>query len=228
MNLPRMKLSLLLCFLLAGTGTYAQQVALGLRASGNYYMQRGAGKPGIKAMDGTHMTVAPEVFVRYQTKSRWAAEFAVNTQRIEQQYWWAGHNTDAAVYYPGSYQLRTSRYIDATLSLQREIRCSKMASLPGMKNLHSYIGVTAGITNVQGKDLFVSSRESSDGYSGSNEYWYHWIGLMKTVRYDVNRKFSVIGAGHCSADPGKLFSEYNGQSQPSLRFSLKLGASYNW
>lgn len=228
MNTLRMRFPLLLCFLLAGVSGYAQKINVGLRASGNYYMQRAPGRQGVKTMERSHLTVGPEVFLRYQIKKSWVAEFAVNTQRIEQQYWWAGHNTDAAVYYPGSYRLRNDRYVDAALSLQREIRCSKMASVPGLKNFHSYIGVTAGITNVYGKDLFVSTRESGERYSNSSEYWYHWIGLMKTLRYDVSNRFSVIGAGQCSADPGRLFSEFNGQSQPCLRFSVKLGASYNW
>lgn len=220
-----MRYLLLLAFFFAGFAAGAQHFSAGLRGSGNVYMQRTSktAKPGFKMVAGSSATVAPEAFLRYQGRKSWVAEFALTTDRMQQQYWWAG-NTEFQNPVAGNASF-SSRSIEAAINLQYEVRCNRMASIPALRNFHSYVGVGMSLSRIQDRNVaFMPNAESGPRNS---EYWYHWISLSKTLRYDVNRHFSLQTGAQCGMNSATMFRPVN-TGEPALRFSLKLGASYNW
>ena len=220
-----MRYLLLLAFWFIGENAHAQQFSAGLRASGNYFLQRTdrpVGKAGLKSMPGTKANVAPEAFLRYQGKKSWAAEFALTTDRMQQQYWWNGNSITAL---QPSLVRYNARSIEAAINLQYELRCQQMASVPALKNFHSYIGIGTSLSRVQQQGFIVGSE--GDTRPHNTEYWYHWISLSKTIRYDVNKNFSLTTGGQCGMNSVTMFRGTN-LAEPSIRFSLKLGAAYNW
>lgn len=217
-----MKYLLVLAFWSIGFAAEAQHMSAGLRGSANLMMQRN-GKAGIKPLAGTGATIAPEAFLRYQGKKSWAAEFAVTTDRMQQQYWWTGMNEIQA---PGL--IRTTyntRSVEAAINLQREIRCQRLSSVPALKKLHSYVGVGTSLAHMQQQGIALSP--SGETKTQNSEYWYHWISLSKTIRYDVSKNFSLQTGGQCGMNTMTMFRSA-AIPEPSLRFSVQLGASYNW
>ncbi len=221
-----MRYLLLLAFWSVGYAAQAQNLSAGLRASGNYFLQRSSGasgKAGLKQLPGTKAGIAPEAFLRYQGKKSWAAEFALTTDRMQQQYWWSGGaDMVPAPQYRSSFSTRS---IEAAIDLQYEIRCQRMASVQGLKNLHSYVGIGTSLSRIQ-QQGFVTTPEAG-AVPHNSEYWYHWISLSKTIRYDVNKNFSLMTGGQCGMNSMTMFRNAN-SPEPALRFSLKLGAAYNW
>jgi hypothetical protein len=218
-----MRYLVLIAFWFLGSTAQAQHLSAGLRASGNFSLQRaGAGsKMALKPLQGAKPSVAPEAFLRYQGRKCWAAEFAVTTDRMQQQYWWAGTEQASGL----NRSTFNTRSVEAAINLQYEIRCHRMASIQSLKNLHSYIGLGTSLGMMQQQAVLLTP--AGESATKNSEYWYHWISLSKTLRYDVNRHFSVQTDGQCGMNTSTMFRNAS-TPEAALRFSLKLGATYNW
>lgn len=220
---------IILAFLIINIKASAQQgLSVGLRT--------GIGK----MVNVTHIRSAStttwdkQLFVRYQTKGR----FAFEAGATQYQY---GFNRDPSLMSPG-FATPTSKTIssrenysltDVLVSAQYDITCPYLQEhCPIMKRLRSFIGINTGLTMIR-ETSTNTGRSFSDGSINRNVYKNtYWVapivGLNHTMTYTFNRLY-ISSVVSYMVQPGYIQpTSYgaDGITGTNSKISLRIGLGY--
>lgn len=220
-----MRRILLAGFLILSTlQLHAQSFSAGLRANAGYRMQSdlNGGEGAITTLSGEHLSLAPEIFLRFEAKKKWAIEASCNQTRNNQTIigWNAFMWRDT--------QVSRAKYYDLTLSGQYKIGSVQFRKTGAVKAMHNYLGVSLGMLIVHEELQYASRHYSTENVELNNKSHSFWTGLNHTALFDLGKHFRLVSGAYVKLCPDILFAsdEDSFYRNPKVQFGLQVGAAY--
>jgi hypothetical protein len=219
------------------TGTInAQQLSGGLRTGASHWMDKQDGTCFTNSVDGQNTTWDKEVFLRANTKGKFAFEASLghyafdNSSRLATSDFFPHPGWYPQDYQPISLRER-SQNVEMNLSLQYDMTCAGMQSCPILSKLKSYVGVVVTPT-VSYTKTEITSRRNGDAMmytsTATESSLAVWTGLSYTLIYNLCEHMYLTSAVRYQIEPNKIFSDSPGAgSNPDNRLGLQVGLGYN-
>lgn len=174
-----------------------------------------------------------QIFTRYETKKRLAFEIYANQSNDRQKI------TPPDLVYFDNFLPPTHEILDIEektnklllgASIQYDISCSKLKEkCPILKNLKSYVGVTANITHTWSKEYVILKSVADGSFSKDTHKSNYWddiqVGLNHTTIYSFNKLF-LISTASFTVNPWAINNRLYMQNTPNSRLSLMAGIGY--
>ena len=214
----------------------AQNLSVGLRTGASCWMQRAAGDNfKLEATPGGHVSWDQEVFVRRETKGKWAFEGSLSHGSLSNRQ--TKTIIDDFPPYTFSGDIVTTNRMDnfgLRLSAQYDITCAHMQACPLMKHLRSYAGLSITPTVTYFRKSYASDITNIDlsGPEGRSNFDV-WTGLSHTVIFAATKHFSISAVAGAEMSPARFFSGSHlttaaGQYDPATRMSFRIGGAYRF
>ncbi|HRO42742.1 MAG TPA: hypothetical protein PL009_07890 [Flavipsychrobacter sp.] len=208
----------------------AQQFSAGVRTGASKWMDKKEGK--CFSSSGQNTTWDKEMFVRYNTKGKFAFEagmghYAFSNQVTRTDYGcvYDANANIAAMYAHDVYE--KSQNLEWNLSAQYDLSCPALQEkCPLMKNLKSYVGVVVSPT----LSRYTTTSYSVEGnYTNKNsrDEWSLWTGLTHSLVYKIDSRLYLSSTMRMQIDPANFFSKQPaGSSVRDSRLGMQIGVGY--
>ena len=222
---------------LASFDLHAQQLCAGLRANASYRL-RPVNHYGfeLETAYGDHLSVAPEVFVRFNSKKRWAFEASFNrsTYRppdFSAQYYELGQPYDTA-----SSKFKAD-YNELTVSGFYELMCPRLSRSSFFRRMHNYVGLSIGVVSMNYKSAnyyeggwgcFGGGRIAAGYADYEGRETKAWTGINHSLSFDLGKKVKLVSSSYFRFRPDIMLSNFGFWSPytQAAQFGVQLGAAY--